>query len=199
MVTSKSGISSGLSKTLTNTNSPTKTSITPVTQPVTISPVTTANNNGSSSNGGGSSLTVTATGGANLSQESPNQNKSAGGLSPRSMAGSNGAAKRLGRPPKKGTHIATNSLGSSFSVGGATSSIKAPGTIDESGVSDAKRLKTEETVTKPPEAEASSSGAGGEKKEGQDLHRLMMFGATLNPSSGMAKEMTSVLQVDIYF
>ncbi len=197
VVTSKSATS--VASSTLNTSSPTKTSITPVTKPVTISPVVTANNNSNSNGGSGvsgsggtstSSLSVTPTSGPSsgaVSQESPNQNKPAGSLSPRSM-GSNGAAKRLGRPPKKGTHIAMNSIGSAFSGGGAAT----PGD-SEDGASEAKRLKTEDNTDKPDADNALPSG--GEKKDGQDLHRLMMFGATLNPSSGMAKEMTSVLQV----
>jgi hypothetical protein len=50
-----------------------------------------------------------------------------------------------------------------------------------------------------PDPEEGPSGKrfrAEEKTEGgEELHRLMMFGATLNPSSGMAKEMTNVLQV----
>ena len=160
----------------TTTSSPTKTSITPVTQPVTISPVSSASSVPDRN-----------------SQESPNQNKS-GGVSPRSAAaGSNNGAKRLGRPPKKGTHIATNSLSSVLSI----SSSNSPATttnLPEEGGGEAKRLKTDDISGKEPPTEAPTA-VSTEKKDGQDTHRLMMFGATLNPSSGMAKEMTTVLQV----
>jgi hypothetical protein len=76
--------------------------------------------------------------------------------------------KRLGRPPKKGTHIATNSLGSA---------IFSPEPDPDEGPS-GKRFRPDEKT-----------------EGGEELHRLMMFGATLNPSSGMAREMTTVLQV----
>jgi len=128
---------------------------TPFTQPVTISPVNMADKSAD-----------------RIPLESPNQNKSA--TSPRPGPGN--GIKRLGRPPKKGTHIATNSLGSSFSAA-SEDRLEAP---------DSKRLRTEE-----------KSDVNDEKNDTNDLHRLMMFGATLNPTSGMAKEMTSVLQSEV--
>ena len=142
--------SSAVSSSSTKNDSSSKSSITPLTQPVTISPVNSSEKSSE-----------------RLSLESPNQQKSA--TSPRSGNG----VKRLGRPPKKGTHVATNSLGSTFSG------------LEEAGEPPVvKRLKTEDKADTPEE-----------KNDTKDLHRLMMFGATLNPTSGMAKEMTSVLQV----
>ena len=143
-----STISSSSSATLSKNEllSSGKTSIIPVNQPVTISPINSTDKV--------PDLTPL---------ESPNQPNSA--VSPRSANG----LKRPGRPPKKGTHIASNTL----------AWLTVEDNLDASSV---KRLKTEDNKSE-------------EKPEPKDMHRLMMFGATLNPASGMAKEMTSVLQV----
>ena len=127
-----------------------KPSITPITQPVTISP-----------------LNVTDKNTERAPVESPNLQQQKPAISPRPGNG----VKRLGRPPKKGTHVATNSIAAAM--------------LEEDGeATSVKRLKTED------KAEGSE-----DKNDTKDLHRLMMFGASLNPTSGMAKEMTSVLQV----
>ena len=90
----------------------------------------------------------------------------------------NGPVKRLGRPPKKGTHTTTSSLGNVISLDSEDedgSSSKRPRT-------DTDADKLEEKVIKKEETESG-------------IHKFMMFGATLNPTSGMAKEMSTVLQV----
>ena len=64
---------------------------------------------------------------------------------------------------------------------------------DEDTVSSgSKRPRTEDT--EKPEDKVI-------KKEENDagIHKFMMFGATLNPTSGMAKEMSTVLQVHIFY
>ena len=157
---------SSLTVTRTDGSSPSSLRISSVTQPVTISPiVSTEEKRGSGEDDRSPSL------------DSPNKS-SAGSPRLSLKTGSNAAAtaaKRLGRPPKKGTHIATNSLGST---------IFSPEPDPDEGPS-GKRFRPDEKT-----------------EGGEELHRLMMFGATLNPSSGMAREMTNVLQVSllsIYF
>ena len=132
-----------------------------MTQPVTISPVTSDER---------------------LPLESPNQVKSGSMtmISPRSKAkAGNGPVKRIGRPPKKGTHTTNSSLGNVINVESEE---------DEGG---------EGGASKRPRTERTEKGEEAPKPEGTDngLHRFMMFGATLNPASGMAKEMNTVLQV----
>jgi hypothetical protein len=152
-------------------------------QPVTISPILSAEEKrGTPTPGGGGGF-----GGDDDRRSSPSSSLESpikSGTSPRlnltkaassgglggggAAAGTNGT-KRPGRPPKKGAHIATNSLGSA--------AMFSPEPDPEEGPS-GKRFRAEEKT-----------------EGGEELHRLMMFGATLNPSSGMAKEMTNVLQV----
>ena len=100
-------------------------------------------------------------------------------ISPRSKAkAGNGPVKRIGRPPKKGTHTTNSSLGNVINVESEE---------DEGGGGASKR----------PRTDTAEKGEDTPKSEGTDngLHRFMMFGATLNPTSGMAKEMNTVLQV----
>ena len=94
----------------------------------------------------------------------------------------NGPVKRMGRPPKKGTHTTTSSLGNVIHIDEGDEEAAGAGT---------KRARTEE-VAGP---EAVSEKAEGGSSSG--LHKFMMFGATLNPASGMAKEMNTVLQVSL--
>ena len=141
-------------------------------QPVTISPV---------------SLDVEP----RLSHGSPTSNAKASPsalLSPRSkqqQAASvtgNGPVKRIGRPPKKGTHTTNSSLQ------GAVQTVESE---EEEVASSSKRARTE--------------SGNGEKKIGEEgkkemtdngmTARFMMFGATLNPTSGQAKDLNTVLQV----
>ena len=108
-------------------------------------------------------------------------------LSPRTKAAQgNGPVKRIGRPPKKGTHTTNSSLG----LQGAVQQVDSE---EEEVASSSKRARTDsghgekkgEEVAKK-EKEAAENGLAA---------RFMMFGATLNPSSGVAKEMNTVLQV----
>ena len=164
---SSSSSSSSLTVTRTESSSPgnhsqvNNTSRLSMTQPVTISPVTSDER---------------------LPLESPNQVKSGSMtmISPRSKAkAGNGPVKRIGRPPKKGTHTTNSSLGNVINVESEE---------DEGG---------EGGASKRPRTERTEKGEEAPKPEGTDngLHRFMMFGATLNPASGMAKEMNTVLQV----
>ena len=91
----------------------------------------------------------------------------------------NGPVKRMGRPPKKGTHTATSSLANVINIESED---------EEQSSSASKRARTEEAEKveeKVVKKEDSESG----------LHKFMMFGATINPSSRVAKEMSTVLQV----
>ena len=91
----------------------------------------------------------------------------------------NGPVKKMGRPPKKGTHTATSSLANVINIESED---------EEQSSSASKRARTEEVEKveeKVVKKEDSESG----------LHKFMMFGATLNPSSRVAKEMSTVLQV----
>ena len=100
-------------------------------------------------------------------------------ISPRSKAKTgNGPVKRIGRPPKKGTHTTNSSLGNVINVESEE---------DDGGGGASKRPRTDmpEKGDDMPKSEGTDNG----------LHRFMMFGATLNPTSGMAKEMNTVLQV----
>ena len=88
--------------------------------------------------------------------------------------------KRIGRPPKKGTHTTNSSLQ------GAVQTVESE---EEEVASSSKRARTE-------------SGNGEKKEEGKKemtdngmTARFMMFGATLNPTSGQAKDLNTVLQV----
>lgn len=64
---------------------------------------------------------------------------------------------------------------------------------DEDG-SSSKRPRTEDTE-KPEEKVIKAEESN--KSDNAAVHKFMMFGATLNPTSGMAKEMSTVLQVII--
>jgi hypothetical protein len=150
-------------------------------QPVTISPILSAEEKrGTPTPGGGFGGDDDRRSSPSSSLESPNKSgtsprlnltkaASSGGLGGGGAAAGTNGTKRPGRPPKKGAHIATNSLGSA--------AMFSPEPDPEEGPS-GKRFRAEEKT-----------------EGGEELHRLMMFGATLNPSSGMAKEMTNVLQV----
>jgi len=119
-----------------------------------------------------------------LTLETLNQTKNNGAMNSQNKVETkigNGPVKRLGRPPKKGTHTTTSSLGNVISVE----------SDDEDTVSSgSKRPRTEDT--EKPEDKVI-------KKEENDagIHKFMMFGATLNPTSGMAKEMSTVLQNEV--
>ena len=95
----------------------------------------------------------------------------------------NGPVKRMGRPPKKGTHTATSSLANVINIESED---------EEQSSSASKRARTEEVdkvEEKVVKKEESESG----------VHKFMMFGATINPSSRVAKEMSTVLQVMGHF
>ena len=112
-------------------------------------------------------------------------------LSPRSKqqaapasATGNGPVKRIGRPPKKGTHMTTSSLQ------GAVQTIDSE---EEEVASSSKRARTESGEKKLGE-ETKKEGA---TTDNGMTARFMMFGATLNPTSGQAKDLNTVLQVNI--
>ena len=135
-----------------------------ISEPVTISSVASSDNN-------------------RLTLETLNQSKNGAMLSPHNKVKvTNGPVKRMGRPPKKGTHTTTSSLGNVIHIDEGDEEAAGAGT---------KRARTEE-VAGP---EAVSEKAEGGSSSG--LHKFMMFGATLNPASGMAKEMNTVLQVSL--
>ena len=94
----------------------------------------------------------------------------------------NGPVKRMGRPPKKGTHTTTSSLGNVINIDNSDEE-------DQAG-SSSKRPRTEESEKVDEKAV---------KKEENDnsISKFMMFGASLNPSSGQAKELSTVLQVSL--
>ena len=85
--------------------------------------------------------------------------------------------KKVGRPPKKGTATTQSSWGNVVNVDSEDE--------ESSGRPAVKRKKVESEVK---EESVTNNGE-------TDIHKFMMFGATLNPSSGMAKEMSTVLQV----
>ena len=132
-----------------------------ISEPVTISSVAGSDNN-------------------RLTLETLNQSKNGAMLSPHKVKVANGPVKRIGRPPKKGTHTTTSSLGNVIHIESGD---------EEAAGGGSKRPRTEE-VAGP---EAVSDKAEGGASSG--LHKFMMFGATLNPASGMAREMNTVLQV----
>ena len=87
--------------------------------------------------------------------------------------------KRMGRPPKKGTQSATSSLAKVINI-------KTENEVQSSSAS--KHARTEEVkkvLDKVKKKEDSES----------DIHQFMMFGAIINPSSPVAKEMSTMLQV----
>ena len=105
-------------------------------------------------------------------------------LSPRSKAaqGTNGPVKRVGRPPKpKGTHTTNSSLGTLVTLD----------SDEEETASSSKRSRTDSGHGERKLEEGKKEGA----TDNGLTARFMMFGATLNPSSGVAKEMSTVLQV----
>ena len=135
-------------------------------------------------------VTISSLGSDNrLTLETLNQSKNGAMLSPQNKAKvANGPAKRIGRPPKKGTHTTTSSLGNVIHIESE----------EEEGAAAAasKRARLEDLERGEAVAEkAEAGGAGGSGGSGGGLHKFMMFGATLNPASGMAREMSTVLQV----
>ena len=88
--------------------------------------------------------------------------------------------KKVGRPPKKGTATTQSSWGNVVNVESEDE--------DSPGRPAVKRKKFENDVK---EESVTNNGE-------TDIHKFMMFGATLNPSSGMAKEMSTVLQVGFF-
>jgi len=112
-------------------------------------------------------------------------------LSPRSKqqaapasATGNGPVKRIGRPPKKGTHMTTSSLQ------GAVQTIDSE---EEEVASSSKRARTDSGEKKLGE-ETKKEGA---TTDNGMTARFMMFGATLNPTSGQAKDLNTVLQSEV--
>ena len=91
----------------------------------------------------------------------------------------NGPVKRMGRPPKKGTHTATSSLANVINIESED---------EEQAASASKRSRKEEVENVEENVVKKEDSESG-------LHKFMMFGATLNPSSRVAKEMSTVLQV----
>jgi hypothetical protein len=90
--------------------------------------------------------------------------------------------KRIGRPPKKGTHTTNSSLG-----------VVQVESEDEEVASSSKRARTDSGLGDKRGQEEAKKESGA--TDNGLTARFMMFGATLNPSSGVAKEMNTVLQV----
>ena len=145
-------------------------------QPVTISPVSLEAEPRLSH--GSPTPNAKASPSALLSPRSKQQQAAAAAAS---VTG-NGPVKRIGRPPKKGTHTTNSSLQ------GAVQTVDSE---EEEVASSSKRARTD-------------SGNGEKKEEGKKeggtdngmTARFMMFGATLNPTSGQAKDLNTVLQVN---
>lgn len=134
-------------------------------------------------------VTISSLGSDNrLTLETLNQSKNGAMLSPQNKAKvANGPAKRMGRPPKKGTHTTTSSLGNVIHIESEEEETAAAAA--------SKRARLEDLERGEAVAEKAESGGGGSGGSGGGLHKFMMFGATLNPASGMAREMSTVLQV----
>ena len=127
------------------------------------------------------SVTISSINDDRLKLESLNQSKN-GAINPPQPNNklekvANGLNKKVGRPPKKGTATTQSSWGNVVDVESEE---------EENTRKPAKRRKTE---TEPREFEDTG------QREENNVHKFMMFGATLNPSSGMAKEMSITLQV----
>ena len=135
-------------------------------------------------------VTISSLGSDNrLTLETLNQSKNGAMLSPQNKVKvANGPAKRIGRPPKKGTHTTTSSLGNVIHIESEEEEAAAAAASKRARLED---LERGEAVAEKAEA----GGAGGSGGSGGGLHKFMMFGATLNPASGMAREMSTVLQV----
>jgi len=134
-----------------------------ISEPVTISSLAPSDNN-------------------RLTLETLNNSKNGAMLSPQNKVKvANGPVKRIGRPPKKGTHTTTSSLGNVIHIESGD---------EEGAASGSKRARTEEVAGPEAGSEKTESGGSG-------LHKFMMFGATLNPASGMAREMNTVLQNEV--
>ena len=139
-------------------------------------------------------VTISSLGSDNrLTLETLNQSKNGAMLSPQNKAKvANGPAKRIGRPPKKGTHTTTSSLGNVIHIESEEEEAAAAAASKRARLEDLERGEAAAEKTESGGGGGTSSGAGG---GGGGLHKFMMFGATLNPASGMAREMTTVLQV----
>ena len=148
-------------------------------------------------------VTISSLGSDNrLTLETLNQSKNGAMLSPQNKAKvANGPAKRIGRPPKKGTHTTTSSLGNVIHIESEEEEAAAAAASKRARLEDLER--GEAAVEKTESGGGGSSGGaggaggggGGGAGGGGGLHKFMMFGATLNPASGMAREMSTVLQV----
>ena len=95
----------------------------------------------------------------------------------------NGPVKRIGRPPKKGTHTTTSSLGNVINIDNSDE--------EDQAASASKRPRTEES-------EKVDEKAVKKEENENSISKFMMFGASLNPSSGQAKELSTVLQVSFF-
>ena len=95
----------------------------------------------------------------------------------------NGPVKRIGRPPKKGTHTTTSSLGNVINIDNSDE--------EDQAASASKRPRTEESE------KVDEKAVKKEENENNSISKFMMFGASLNPSSGQAKELSTVLQVSL--
>ena len=148
-------------------------------------------------------VTISSLGSDNrLTLETLNQSKNGAMLSPQNKVKvSNGPAKRIGRPPKKGTHTTTSSLGNVIHIESEEEEAAAAAASKRARLED---LERGEAAVEKAESGGGAAGGGGSGGAGAGggaggagggLHKFMMFGATLNPASGMAKEMTTVLQV----
>ena len=147
-------------------------------------------------------VTISSLGSDNrLTLETLNQSKNGAMLSPQNKVKvANGPAKRIGRPPKKGTHTTTSSLGNVIHIESEEEEAAAAAASKRARLEDLER--GEAAVEKAESGAAAGgggsggAGAGGGGAGGAGgLHKFMMFGATLNPASGMAREMSTVLQV----
>ena len=127
------------------------------------------------------SVTISSINDDRLKLESLNQSKN-GAINPPQPNNklekvANGLNKKVGRPPKKGTATTQSSWGNVVDV------------ESEEEENTRKPVKRRKTETEPRESEDTG------QREENNVHKFMMFGATLNPSSGMAKEMSITLQV----
>merc|ERR1719450_219762 len=135
-----------------------------ISEPVTISSVASSDNN-------------------RLTLETLNQSKNGAMLSPHNKVKvTNGPVKRMGRPPKKGTHTTTSSLGNVIHIDNSDE--------EDQAASASKRPRTEES-------EKVDEKAVKKEENENSISKFMMFGASLNPSSGQAKELSTVLQNEV--
>ena len=179
-----------ITPSVTSNCSSTSLSVSSVSSSLTVTPVESSG----SPVTGGSSMTnnitkshtesVTISSVANddrMTLDTMNQSKN-GAINPQNSKPEkigNGPVKRMGRPPKKGTHTATSSLANVINIESED---------EEQAASASKRSRKEEVENVEENVVKKEDSESG-------LHKFMMFGATLNPSSRVAKEMSTVLQV----